>query len=243
MYGEDNVAVGYHSVGNNIAGYANIGLGAFSLANNKDGNFNIAIGHGAGYYISENDTHRFYLGPHPVDSDYVCDNPNGTGLVPFLMGDMDPANTTLRLGIGIRDFVDTQSALQLAGGISPSVSDAYDIGTVNHRFRNIHISDGIYFKSDSLIYDTSLTKFTLSNDLNITGTLNVTKQTSLEKTLSVTGNTTIAGNLTANGETSLGTDVYVGGHFRPQNDIVQLLVMHRRMAVCTHIQSLCRWCW
>ena len=56
MYGEDNVAVGYHSVGNNIAGYANIGLGAFSLANNKDGNFNIAIGHGAGYYISENDT-------------------------------------------------------------------------------------------------------------------------------------------------------------------------------------------
>ena len=37
------------------------------------------------------------------------------------MGDMNPANTTLRLGIGIRDFVDTQSALQLAGGISPSV--------------------------------------------------------------------------------------------------------------------------
>ena len=88
MYGEDNVAVGYHSIGNNIAGYANIGLGAFSLANNKDGNFNIAIGHGAGYYISENDTHRFYLGPHPVDSDYVCDNPTGSCLVPFLMGYM-----------------------------------------------------------------------------------------------------------------------------------------------------------
>ena len=238
MYGEDNVAVGYHSVGNNIAGYANIGLGAFSLANNKDGNFNIAIGHGAGYYISENDTHRFYLGPHPVDSDYVCDNPNGTGLVPFLMGDMDPANTTLRLGIGIRDFVDTQSALQLAGGISPSVSDAYDIGTVSHRFRNIHISDGIYFKSDSLIYDTALTKFTLSNDLNITGTLNVTKQTSLEKTLSVTGNTTIAGDLTANGETSLGTDVYVGGHFRPQNDIVQVVGDAQKRWLSAHIYNL-----
>ena len=159
MYGEDNVAVGYHSLGNTIGGYANVGLGAFTLENVKDGNFNIAIGHGAGYYIDRNDTYKLYIASHPVDSDYVCSNPTGSNLIPFIIGDM--ADGSHKLGIGIRDFVDNFSILQIAGGIAPSVDNSYDIGSSNHGFRSAYIHDSLYFGVNRLYYSDNI--FSLSD--------------------------------------------------------------------------------
>lgn len=219
MYGEDNVAVGYHSVGNNIGGYANVGIGAFALEKNKDGNFNIAIGHAAGYYIGKDDSYKFYVGPHNVDSDYICGNENGAGLIPFLHGDMNPAGT-MRLGIGIRDFVNTTSALQVEGGIAPATDDAHDLGTSDHGFKDAYIHDTLYFNNQRLYYVAS-TGFKFSDHVFASGDMTVEHNLVIGEDVNITGNTTIGGNLTGNGNVVFGGTVDTSSHVRPQNDLTQ----------------------
>lgn len=219
MYGEDNVAVGYHSVGNNIAGYANIGIGAFSLEKNKDGNFNIAIGHGAGYYIDPDDSYKFYVGPHNVDSDYICSNETGNGLIPFLHGDMNPAGT-MRLGIGIRNFVNTTSALQVEGGIAPATDDSYDLGTSDHGFRDAYIHDNLYFNNQRLYYVPS-TGFKFSNHVFVSGDITTEHNLVVSENANIIGNTTTGGTLTVNGNSTFGGTLDISSHLRPQNDVAQ----------------------
>ena len=219
MYGEDNVAVGYHAAGNNIAGYGNIGIGAFALEKNKDGNFNIAVGHGAGYYIGKDDTYKFYVGPHNVDSDYICSNETGAGLIPFLHGDMNPAGT-MRLGIGIRNFVNTTSALQVEGGIAPATDDSYDLGTSDHGFKDAYIHDNLYFNNQRLRYIPA-TGFKFSNHLVVEGDVTIDKNLSLSENANITGNVITGGTLTVNGNSTFGGTLDISSHLRPQNDVAQ----------------------
>ena len=88
VFGHYNSSVGFHALGGVIRGSGNVGFGPFTLNNNTDGDYNIAIGHGAGYWVGENDSYRFFLGSHPVDESGICENPEGSGEVALMMGDM-----------------------------------------------------------------------------------------------------------------------------------------------------------
>ena len=100
LTGAGNTAAGFQSLAGNTIGSGNVGFGSYTLNNNKKGHFNIAIGHGAGYYITNGDNYKFYLGSHDVDVTSMCDGdeiPVTTGPAPLMFGDMTPTN--LRLAI------------------------------------------------------------------------------------------------------------------------------------------------
>ena len=84
LYGSHNTAVGFNSLAGNITGSGNIGIGNHTLQLNKNGHFNIAIGHAAGYYIGQDDSYKFYVASHAVDSEYLCDAVSGSGADPLL---------------------------------------------------------------------------------------------------------------------------------------------------------------
>lgn len=115
IYGDDNVAIGHTALGSNTIGIGNVGVGSYSLNYNKGGNFNIAIGHGAGYYIDRNTNNKLFIASHPVNDQYICDNPTGSGLRPLIHGDL----SSLQLGIAVNDL-GPHGTLQVGGDITPS---------------------------------------------------------------------------------------------------------------------------
>jgi len=236
MYGEDNVAVGYHSLGNTIGGYANVGLGAFTLENVKDGNFNIAIGHGAGYYIGRDDTYKLYIASHPVDSDYVCANPTGSDLIPFIIGDMSEGNH--KFGIGIKNFVDDISILQIAGRLVPSVDNSYDIGSSNHGFRSAYIHNSLYFGLNRLYYLDSSTSFVLTDSFKVEGDLTSTENIYSEGNAIINGSLTTGGDLAVNANSILNGTVDIAGHLRPLNDVQQVVGDDQKRWLSAHVYSL-----
>jgi hypothetical protein len=123
IHGYDNVGAGYSSLAGNTTGYANVGIGAYTLQNNKLGDFNIAIGHGAGYYADRITNNKLYIGSHNVDSDYICANAEGVGLVPLVYGDMSENS----LGINVREL-HTYGKLQTSGNITSSVHKKFSVG-------------------------------------------------------------------------------------------------------------------
>ena len=125
VYGENNAALGYSALGGNTVGHGNVGFGNFSLNNNKSGNFNIAIGHGAGYYAT-NANNKLFIAAHNVDSNYICDNPLGSGLTPLVYGDL----SDLKLGIAT-STLHSEGTLQVNGIVSPSVDNSYSLGSAN----------------------------------------------------------------------------------------------------------------
>lgn len=146
IYGENNLAAGYSALGGNTVGHGNIGLGSFALNNNKDGNFNIAIGHGAGYYLNDGISNKLIIASHNIDSDYICDNPLGSGLTPLVFGDL----LNLKLGIAV-DNLHSDGTLQVSGNITPSYDDYSTLGSSNYRYRYLYLSSGIYFDSNLYI--------------------------------------------------------------------------------------------
>lgn len=142
IYGSGNSALGYNSLGGNTTGNGNIGLGNNTLINNKIGNFNIAIGHSAGYYATRNTNYKLFIASHPVDSEYICDNPLGSGLIPLVYGDLN--QNSLRFGIAVSGL-HSASTLQVHGGIAPQISNLDNVGHNNYRFKNIYLSESISF--------------------------------------------------------------------------------------------------
>ena len=160
LFGEDNAALGFHSLAGNTTGFANIGLGNFTLNNNKIGNFNIAIGHGAGYYVTRDTNYQLFIASHPVDSEYICDNPLGSGLNPLIRGDL----LNLKLAIATNS-INPYGTLQIAGHTTPSSDDLYNLGHPSYKFRYVYVSSGVKFGDDTSL---ELTEDGLSLDTNIT---------------------------------------------------------------------------
>jgi hypothetical protein len=144
IFGEDNVAVGHSALGGNTLGFANIGLGNYTLTNNKEGNFNIAIGHAAGYYADKNTNNKLFIASHPVDDQYICDNPLGSGLTPLVYGDLD----SLRFGIKTNTLHD-YGVLQVGGDISPINSAQYNIGHRLYGWKNLFLTNSLIFSDNT----------------------------------------------------------------------------------------------
>lgn len=234
MYGVDNVALGFHSLGSVINGYGNIGIGGYSLNGNKEGNFNIAIGHGAAYYVDRNNSYQFYLAAHPVDGDYICANSEGTGLVPLLRGDLSQDN--LSLGIGVRELHQGAS-LQVAGNIHPSTSQNYDIGSSVYRFRDLYLTNKIFFgDNDSITH--FLSKFVISNNVEVKGSLDVDEGITLTGDIvSSNGKLSIGSSLTAT-SAEFSEGVVVGGHLTPSKNAYYDLGDIRNKWANAHIYNL-----
>jgi hypothetical protein len=148
IYGSGNLAAGATSLGGNTTGNGNIGIGNNTLINNKIGNYNIALGHSAGYYANRNTNYKLFIASHPVDSDYICANPDGVGLKPLVYGDLSPDN--LKLGVAVRTLHEFGS-LQINGGVAPQIDGVDNIGFPEYRFKNYYLSDSINFPNNTSI--------------------------------------------------------------------------------------------
>jgi len=142
VYGEDNAALGYGALAGNTTGFANVGIGNYSLNSNKAGNFNIAIGHGAGYYIDKQTSNKLFIGSHPVNVDYICNNPLGSGLTPLIYGDL----LDIKLGVGVTSL-HAYGALQVGGDVSPSGHQMYNLGHPTYSWKSLYLSENIYYPS------------------------------------------------------------------------------------------------
>lgn len=154
--GSDNIGVGVDSLCAITAGSGNIGLGNYSLFKNRRGDFNIAIGHGAGYYVDDNSSFRFYLGSYP-DASGDCEITYEEGVAPLLYGDLRKK----QLGIGVKSIHNDDVGLQVSGNIIPHESggsfsigsgvynwdaylnDVYISGSLNYPLAwNFNVTDG-----------------------------------------------------------------------------------------------------
>jgi hypothetical protein len=160
IYGEDNTAVGHSSLGGNTIGVGNLGLGNYTLNRNKSGNFNVAIGHGAGYYANKDESNKLYVASHQVDAQYLCDNPEGSGLIPLLYGDF----SSRRIGIGVRTLTD-YGALQVEGNVVPSSGEVFFVGHPVSPWRSLYLSSGIHFDNDTSITYVSPNQLSVSTSI------------------------------------------------------------------------------
>jgi len=161
VYGDNNAGLGYLSLSSNSTGHGNVGIGNFSLSNNRVGNFNIAIGHGAGFYADRNTNSKLFIASHPIDDDYLCDNPLGSGLIPLVYGDL----TAIKFGIGVRELHDN-STLQVAGNITPSISDSYDLGNTEFYWKNLFLSDSLLHSSGNVSISLAADDIFISGNVN-----------------------------------------------------------------------------
>lgn len=170
IYGEDNAAVGYNALGGNTNGFGNVGIGSYSLINNKIGNFNVAIGHGAGYYVDKFTSNKLFIASHPVDDNYICSNPVGSGLTPLLYGDFD----SKKVGINTKTL-ESGGTLEVNGDITPSSGNINNLGNASYRWDKLYtnyisFNSGIYLSADdNIIVNTSLVS---SNNNTSIGTVN-----------------------------------------------------------------------
>lgn len=160
VYGSDNLAVGHKAVSSNTNGYGNVGIGNYTLASNKFGNFNIALGHGAGYYIGDNQNNKLYIASHPIDSDYICDNPLGLGLTPLVFGDL----INLKFGIAVNEL-HNDGVLQVSGAIAPSQDGRFNLGSNSYQFNKLFVSNSIVLPSGNISQSYSLSGIAFSNNL------------------------------------------------------------------------------
>lgn len=163
IYGESNTAVGYNALAGNTTGHGNIGIGNNTLTNNKIGHFNIAIGHSAGYYVTRDTNYKLFIASHPVESDYICANPLGSGLTPLVFGDLNSNN--LKFGIAVKNL-HSAGTLQVSGGISPHLNSIDDLGHESYRFKNLYLSNSLIFPSGKyLSYSYDNESFTVNNNI------------------------------------------------------------------------------
>lgn len=184
--GSDNVGLGYHALAGTTVGISNIGLGNYTLNFNRNGNFNIAIGHGAGYYVSDEDDYRFFVASHPVDDAYICANPSGLGLIPLLEGDLTQSN--LRLGIAASGL-HLGAVLQIGGDTHPSQSEVFDLGSLDYKFKNLYLTSGIYFD------DKRTNPSTVPSIVYISDSTNANQKVLVSRNLEVLGSGSFDNNL------------------------------------------------
>ena len=136
IFGSGNTSLGYSALGSNFDGKNNVALGKHSLGRSKNGSFNVGIGHGAGYYIDDNDSYKFYLGSHDIDESGMCNHPDGIdGMAPLLYGDL--LNGTLVVG---SDDMHDQGALQVNGNITPvSNSGTDNLGSYDYPWNKAYV--------------------------------------------------------------------------------------------------------
>jgi hypothetical protein len=146
VFGEDNAALGHSALGGNTVGFANVGIGNYSLSNNKEGNFNIAIGHAAGYYVDKNTSNKLFIASHPVDDEYMCENPLGSGLTPLVHGDL----SSLKFGIKTNNL-HNYGTLQVGGDASPSNNNQYNLGHNLYAWKNLFLSNSLLFTNNTAI--------------------------------------------------------------------------------------------
>ena len=213
IHGHNNVAYGFNAIAANTTGYGNVGIGNYSLHDNKIGNLNIAIGHGAGYYVDRDTNNKLFIGSHNVDKDYICSNPEGTGLIPLIQGDLDQAN--LRLGIGVTGLTNA-GMLQLGGSIVPQQTTNYniDLGTNTNRFRDVYLSDTLYFsESNKISYRSDTDDFLISaksildGDVDVSGTLDVSQSLKIGTSVNVGSSAYVAGTLDVDDKISVSGDI------------------------------------
>lgn len=179
IYGDDNVSIGYKSLEANTQGSQNVAIGTHSLRNNKFGHNNIAIGAYAGYYIGENESFKFYLGSHNINSQYTCDHTDGSGLTPLLKGDL--LNNILIIN---SNDINYDGKLQVNGNIVPSTrllenDDPGNLGSLNYPWKKLFISEiwnsGNISIHNSIIPSGSIDIGTSGNAINniYTNSLNV----------------------------------------------------------------------
>lgn len=147
IYGENNVALGYNSLAGNTIGHYNIALGNYALNNNKSGSNNIAIGNGAGYYIPKNVSNKLFIAHHAVDGNYICDNPDGSGLIPLVYGDL----STIQFGIGVNNL-HPYGKLQVGGDVTPSGNNVLNLGHPAYNWQTLFLSKSIDFSNGTSIY-------------------------------------------------------------------------------------------
>lgn len=212
IYGENNVALGYSSLAGNTVGHLNIGLGSYTLHNNKSGTGNVAIGHGAGYYVNKNTSNKLFIAQHPVDSSYICSNPNGSGLTPLLYGDF----ATLQLGIAVKNL-HAYGKLQIGGDVTPSGDSVFNLGHSLYNWKTIFLSKSIDFSNGTSLY--SDTTYSIVNRGSFLPSLNsvydiggINKKWSRGyfQNLTVDGTATINNLITVNTQNYSGIYLYLG---------------------------------
>lgn len=189
IYGNDNAAIGYNALGGNTIGFGNIGIGNYSLNNNKAGNFNIAIGHAAGYYIDRLTCNKLFIASHPVDGDYICSNPLGSGLIPLVYGDLE----LNKFGINVSNL-DSSGTLQVGGNITPSSGSIHDIGSANYIWNkiysnNIYFGDELYLSKNNTNIVTNISLIPSGNNCNL-GSISNSWQNGYFNNISVSGTAT-----------------------------------------------------
>ena len=207
IHGHSNNVVGLNAVAANTTGYGNVGVGNYSLHGNKVGNLNIAIGHGAGYYVDRETSNKLFIASHNVDKDYICSNESGAGLVPLIQGDLDQSN--LRLGVGVSGLTDA-GMLQVGGNIVPNQTSNYtvDLGTNLYRFRDVYLSDTLYFsESNKISYRSDTDDFLISAKSILDGDVDIGRGLDVDNSINVQESATI------------GTDAYVHGTLDVDNKI------------------------
>lgn len=207
IHGHNNLGAGFNALAANTTGYGNVGLGNYSLHGNKVGNLNIAIGHGAGYYVDRDTNNKLFIASHNVDKDYICSNEDGAGLIPLIQGDLDQSN--LRLGIGVSSLTDA-GVLQVAGNIVPNQTSNYtvDLGTNLYRFRDIYLSDTLYFsESNKISYRSDTDDFLIS------------AKTILDGSVDISGSLKVENGFILDESITVGTDAYIKGTLDVDNTI------------------------
>jgi hypothetical protein len=133
LKGTYNTALGFNSLAGNTTGSGNLALGSLALQSARTGSFNIAIGHGAGSHIGDDASYTFYLGVDPIDSDYGCEDLDGSGRIPLMFGDL--LNNRLSIATQV---VHEGAVLQVSGDISPSHSGSFNLGNSSYPFSSVN---------------------------------------------------------------------------------------------------------
>ena len=148
LKGTYNSALGFNSLAGNTIGSGNLALGSLALQSLRTGSFNIAIGHGAGSHVADDASYTFYLGVDPIDSDYGCEELDGSGKIPLMFGDL----LNNRLAIATQSTHE-YAKLQVSGDISPSDSGFFNLGNSQYPFSSVN--ELIHFSGDKIGVNTT----------------------------------------------------------------------------------------
>jgi hypothetical protein len=121
----------------------------------------------------------------------------------------------INLGGNITIGNQTTDIIQFGGEVSssilPIVHNAFDLGSSDKNWRNLHVSGTAYVNQLNL-NSIQLTNLNLPGYLNVTGATTLGGTTNINAGLTVTGNTTVSGDFLANGSNSTLTANYGGNN-------------------------------
>lgn len=137
VFGDENVSLGAYSLENNMSGNQNVAIGVGALNFLKSGDNNVAIGNFAGYYIGSGDSNQLFIGSHPIDTNFVEQNPSGDStIVPLIRGDFDE----LKVAIAT-DEINNGGTLQVNGDTTPSLTDQFNLGSSDYVWDKLYTNE------------------------------------------------------------------------------------------------------